>query len=337
MDYKDYYKILGVSPEADDKTIKRAYRDLAKKYHPDQNPNDKSAEAKFKEVSEAYQAVSDPAKRRKYDSLRQDYESWQRYGARDSFDWSAWGQPGAENYRAMSEEDLARFFGSAAFENDSSFGGFSDFFSMLFGFGNGNDKPRSRRNTVGEDFFGRRSAQPRDGYDLEGEIVISLEEAYNGGPRRVEVNGKVLEAQIPQGVADGARIRLTGQGEPGSNGGRTGDLLLKILIEEHPGLRREGNHLRTTVDIDFYTAVLGGEISVKGLGQSHADNRFSIKIPPRTQSGKTFRLKGKGMPVLNKKNQYGDLYVQAVIALPQDLSEAEVRKIRELAQRFDRA
>ncbi|MCL1853097.1 MAG: DnaJ domain-containing protein [Peptococcaceae bacterium] len=334
MDYKDYYQILGISPGADDKTIKKAYRELAKKYHPDQNPNDKTAEAKFKEISEAYQAVSDPSKRQKYDNLRRDYESWQRYGARDNFDWSAWGEPGSESYRSMTEEELARFFGSDTFGGSDSNGGFSDFFSMLFGFGN--ERGRSRRSSVGEDFFGRRSTQPKDGYDLEGEIAISMDEAYRGGGRRVEVNGKVLEAQIPRGVADGARIRLTGQGEAGSNGGRTGDLLLKISIADHSSLQRDGNHLRTTADIDFYTAVLGGEISVAGLGQDNEDSRLWIKIPPRTQNGKTFRLKGKGMPVLNKKNQFGDLYVQVAIALPSDLSEAEVRKLRDLAQEYKR-
>jgi curved DNA-binding protein len=342
MDYKDYYKILGVSPEADDKTIKKAYRELAKKYHPDQNQNDKSAEEKFKEISEAYQAVADPAKRQKYDTLRQDYEQWQRFGSHSSFDWSAWQTPGSSTYRRpMSEEDFSQFFDMSGMEDDVGFGGlggFSDFFSMLFGNGKGNSQ---RSEGAGGNGFFRRASQAAQankavkGKDLQGEFIITLEQAYRGETQRVRVNEKVLEAKIPRGVKHGSRIRLAGQGSQGSNGGRQGDLLLKVLIEDHAIFQRDGDHLRMTAEIDFYTAVLGGEFPITRLiGQNDSDSQILLKIPPQTQNGQVFRLKGKGMPLRSKASQYGDLYVKAEIVLPSDLKEDEIKGISTLAEEF---
>ena len=318
MDFKDYYQILGVSPEADNKEIKKVYKELAKKYHPDKNAGDKAAEEKFKEVSEAYHAIAEPANRKKYDDLRRNYQQWQKRGGSDAFDWSAWrAAPGSQAggfsgayTRKVNPEEFNQWFDTAGMGNEGS--GFSDFFSSIFGFG---------------DHF----VQRRDGRDLEGEIWISLEEAYHGGTRRVEVGGRVLEAKIPGGVRDGSRIRLAGQGEAGVSGGRKGDLLLKINIQPHHRFTRDGDNLSVSADVDFYTAALGGEVEIPGF-----DGPLMLKIPPKTQNGKTFRFKGKGMPILNKDGQKGNLLAKVTITLPQNMSEEEIKKIRDVAREFQR-
>jgi len=320
LDFKDYYSILGVSPEADSKEIKKVYQKLTKKYHPDLNPGNKEAEEKFKEISEAWQAISDPAKRKKYDDLRANYQQWQNRGGGSNFDWSAWQQnPGrtASNTRTMTPEEFAELFGSRRSTSGRGFGGgFSDFFSTIFGM---------EEDDESADGYYDPRRQPRGGRDLQGEISVTLEEAYHGAKKLISIGNRRIEASIPRGIRNGNKIRLSGQGEGGMNGGTRGDLLLTVNILPDSRLTREEDNLSGNLDIDFYTAVLGGEARVKTFAGD-----VILKIPPLTQTGRSFRLRGKGMPVLNHSGKFGDFYVKVSIVLPGDMSEKETETLREL-------
>ncbi len=327
MEYKDYYAVLGVDKNASQEEIKRAYRKLAQKYHPDKNPGDKKAEEKFKEINEAYEVLSDPEKRKKYDQLGQQWHQWQQMGYDpNSFDWSKWfagGAPGAGGQRVhveyVSPEDLEGMFGD--------FGGFSDFFNMIFG---GMGRRRSSGAGFGFGDFGfdtaRRQSRTRyaKGQDLEQEIEITLEEAYRGTSRRLrKPDGSTVEVKIPAGAKEGSRVKFKGLGGPGNP---PGDLYLKIHIHPHPNFKLEGSDLYTEVPVDVYTAVLGGEVSVPTL-----DGSVRLKIPPLTQNGKKFRLRGKGMPKGKGKGQ-GDLYAEVKVQLPTRLTPKEKALWEELAK-----
>ncbi|KLU67792.1 curved DNA-binding protein [Desulfosporosinus acididurans] len=321
MDFKNYYEILGVSPDADDKTIKKAYQKLAKKYHPDVNPGDKSAEGKFKEVSEAYQAISDPEKRRKYDELKQDYQQWQKRGGRGDFDWGRWqAHPGDGGYQThtMSPEEFAEMFGGSA-RSGGFYGsdGFSDFFSTLFGGG--------QSFGFGGSSTGVRS---RGGQDLDVDVQVTLEEAYHGTKRVIRTGEKQIEAKIPKGVRTGSKVRLAGQGSPGIAGGPAGNLYLNIKVSDDSRFSRDGDDLKIMLSVDFYKAILGGEVRVPTFG-----GEVLLKIPPLSQSGKKFRLKGKGMPKLEQPRQYGALLAELSIVLPDNLNPQELAALRELAQK----
>lgn len=326
MDFKDYYAILGVAPEADDKTIKKAYQKLAKQYHPDVNPGDKKAEEKFKEITEAYQAISDSEKRRKYDEIRLNYNQWQQRGGQGDFDWNRWqARPGESGTytRTMSPEEFAEMFGDSGlggFGSSYGNGGFSDFFSSIFGMG-GMDTPY-------QTFHRPSQNHTRAGQDYESEVSLTLEESYHGTTRVLATDGKRIEAKIPKGVRTGSKIRLAGQGAPGIAGGPQGDLYLKVTVEPHVSYTREGDNLTTEIAVDFYKAVLGGTVTVHTLG-----GEVLLKIPSRSQSGTKFRLKGKGMPKLEAPHQYGDLYAQLKIVLPESMSLSEVQAIRDLAEK----
>lgn len=329
MEFKDYYQVLGVSPEADNKTIKKAYQALAKKYHPDLNQGDKTSEEKFKEINEAYQAISDPDKRQKYDDLRANYQQWQSRGGRgDSFDWSAWQQsPGNNQHtRTMTPEEFAEMFGNQGFGGGRNAGGFSDFFSTIFGMGSGMGGNYGFDDS--DDYYSETPRGHHAGRDLEGEIAITLDEAYHGTKRLIDVGGRRIEAAVPKGIKNNNKIKLGGQGQAGPRGGK-GDLLLTINVLPHTLYTRDGDDLTGNLEIDFYTAVLGGEAKVKTLGGD-----IAIKIPPHTQNGRSFRLKGKGMPVLNKKDTFGDFYAKVTIVLPKDLSEKEIATLQQLS--YDR-
>lgn len=310
MDYRDYYQVLGVGKNADAKEIKRAYRRLAREFHPDVNPGDPGAQERFKEINEAYEVLGDPEKRAKYDKFGTSWQQYQRMGGDPSgFDWSRWtggGFPGGT--RVEFGGDLNDLFGGSA-------GGFSDFFNALFG-------DMGRRSGG----FGRRERGSRRSQDLEQPVQITLEEAFQGTRRLLEKNGRRLDVRIPRGVKTGARIRVAGEGGPGGAGMSSGDLYLKVTVAPHPVFTRDGDDLRCEVDLDLYTAILGGEIRVHTL-----DGHLTLKIPPETQSGGTFRLRGKGMPSLKKPEQRGDLYVKVRVQLPQKLNEREKRLFRELA------
>ncbi|GAB4433940.1 MAG: DnaJ C-terminal domain-containing protein [Chloroflexi bacterium OHK40] len=303
MEFKDYYTVLGVAPDADDQTIKKAYRTLARQYHPDVNPGDKQAEERFKEINEAYQALSDPERRRKYNELREQYQRWQQRGGAGEFNWGQWqATPGQQVYTYnVTPEDLEDLFGDAS--------PFSDFFGSIFG--------QTRREQV---------ARPRRGRDAELPVEISLEEAFHGTTRSIQIGERRIDAKIPPGARTGTRVRLAGQGSPGSAGGPAGDLYLVVRVAPHPLFERDGDDLTTVVPVDCYTAATGGEVPVPTL-----DGTVRLKIPPRTQADRIFRLKGKGMPHLERPSEHGNLFARVKLVLPEPLSDAEIAALRKLA------
>ncbi|MEW5868119.1 MAG: J domain-containing protein [Chloroflexota bacterium] len=318
MEYKDYYQTLGVNKSASKDEIKKAYRKLARQYHPDVNPDDKAAEEKFKEVNEAYEVLSDPDKREKYDRFGQQWQQYARGGGRpEDFDWSQWGSaPGGRTYtRTVTPEELQQILGrdfGGGF--GGGLGGFSDFFETLFG----NLGQRSGG-------FGKRE-RARRGQDNEQTVQISLEDAFKGTTVSLQwENGRRIEAKIPPGVDTGSRVRLSGQGESGSGGGQAGDLYLKIEVRPHPLFQRDKDDLKINLPVDLYTAVLGGKVSVSTL-----DRSVELSIPPETANGRVLRLRGLGMPNLRKPGQRGNLYVNVQVQLPQNLSDAERHLFQEL-------
>ncbi len=328
MEYKDYYQILGVPRTATEKEIKKAYRKLARQYHPDANPNDPNAEEKFKEINEAYEVLSDPEKRKKYDQFGAQWKNFTGAGGRPEDFWQQWQTgargraPGGATYRTVSPEELEEMFGGGG-------GGFSDFFEALFGMGG----RRSARTGDFEDIFGGMGgvhtaggrARPMRGRDIEHPVDITLEEAYHGTSRVLQMDGERIEVKIPRGVKTGSRVRVAGKGEPGRNGGKPGDLYLKIHVLPHARFQREGDNLRLKLPVDLYTLILGGEVQVPTL-----DRPVILNIPPETDNGKTFRLRGKGMPNLKHPDQRGDLYVEVSAKLPKNLTEQEKELFRQL-------
>ena len=309
MDFKDYYEILSVPPDAEKKVIKQTYRELAKKYHPDVNPGNKEAEEKFKTINEAYQVLSDAEKRKKYDELRAQYQRWQQTGGRQQdFDWQNWSaQPGqGVHVQYASPEDLEDLFGSAS--------PYSDFFNNIFG------QVRGRGRRTGT------APRPRRGRNVEYELDLTLEEAYHGTDRLLEIDGHRIQAIIPPGVRTGSRVRLSGQGEPGYNSGSAGDLYLIVHILPDETFEREGDDLHVEVPVDIFTAVAGGETRIPTL-----DKPLILKIPPRTNARRSFRLRGKGMPHLGDPKTHGDLFALVRLVLPEPLTDKEVNNIREMA------
>ena len=313
MEYRDYYKILGVDRNASEKEIKRAYRRLAREFHPDVNPDDKEAEEKFKEINEAHEVLSDPEKRAKYDQLGANYQQWQRMG-RDpgNFDWSQWTSGAPGGVRVEWSGDIGDLFGGGA-------GGFSDFFRSIFGGMGGVGQTGGPFQTAGQ-----RTAR---GQDMEAQVEVTLEEAFQGTTRLLEREGRQIRVKIPPGARTGSKIRVAGKGGPGYGGGPAGDLYLNVAVKPHPIFSREGSNLRCDVNVEFYTAVLGGEVQVPTL-----DGDVSLKIPAGTNSGKTFRLRGKGMPNPRKPKQRGNLLATIQIQVPQKLSARERELFDELAR-----
>ena len=320
VDYKDYYTILGVNENANQKEIRQAYRKLARQYHPDVNPGDKAAEEKFKDINEANEVLSDPEKRKKYDemrSYRQQYGQWP--GAAGMGDMGDFG--GAHyQYRTVTEEDLADLFGSQS--------PFSDFFNTYF-----------HSSSSDDDMLGgttrRRQQRAIRGEDVEAAIEISLAEAYKGVTRTFELTDadgttRRLEVKIPAGVQQGARIRIAGQGASGSAG--RGDLYLRVHIRPDPRFKRDGATLHTTVDVPLTTAMLGGEVPV----QTPDGRRLMLHIPAGTDSGKSLRLRGQGMPrTVGNTDQRGDLYAEVRVALPTRLNEEQRRLFEAFAQSLE--
>ena len=306
MEYKDYYKILGVSKTATEKEIKSAYRKLAQQFHPDKNPGNNKAEDKFKEINEAYEVLGDPQKRAKYDRLGASYAQWERAGRPGGgFDFSQWtGSPGGSR---TSYGDMKDLFGGA--------GGFSDFFDSLFGGSGGFGE------AVGRGQRGRMRAD-----DAEQPIEISLEEAYHGTERTLRKGERRLEIKIPPGARTGTKVRVAGEAGLPLAGQVAGDLYLVVTVRAHARFRREGDDLHVDLPVEVYTALLGGEARVPTL-----NGDVVLSIPPETQSGKTFRLSGKGMPRLRQPDEYGDLYAHTVIRIPTHLTDEERKLIAELA------
>ena len=308
MDYKDYYKVLGVDKNSTEKEMKSAFRRLAREHHPDVNPGDPQAEARFKEINEAYEVLSDPEKRAKYDRLGADWRHWQQAGGRSGdFNWSQWTtNPGGgrANVRYSTPEDLEDLFGSGSI--------FSDFFTSVFG-GLGGGTRRSGGFGGFEGF--EYQPRPQRGQDLEHEVEISLAEAYHGTTRLLSKDGRRLEVKIPPGAKAGTRVRMRGEGESGTASGQTGDLYLKVKVAADPRFERKGDRLYVAVPTDLYTAVLGGEAYVPTL-----TGDVKLKVPADSQNGRVFRLRGKGMPKLRKPSEYGDLYARLDVRLPTNLT-----------------
>jgi curved DNA-binding protein len=303
MEYKDYYQSLGVAKDADSDSIKRAYRKLAREHHPDLNPGDKKAEERFKEINEAYEVLSDPGKRQKYDQFGSQWQQFARSGGRpEEFNWQQWGgMPGGARTRTVTPEEFEQMFGQGLGGS-----GFSDFFEMLFGQMGG----QSRRSSGpgGQRPF---ASQTRSRLPIEQSIQITLEEAFQGSTRMLQwSDGRQIEAKIPRGVRTGSKVRLR---DPAA-----GEVMLKIEVLPHPQFQREGDNLRVNVPVDLYTAVLGGEISVPTL-----ERPLMLIIPPETANGRQFRLRGKGMPKLRHPDNRGDLVATVDVQLPANLSEQE--------------
>jgi curved DNA-binding protein len=314
VEYKDYYKILGVDKNATEQEIRSTFRKLARQYHPDVNPDDPQAEERFKEINEAHEVLSDPEKRAKYDQLGADWRRWQQAGGQPGdFRWEQWtaGPEGQRvHVRYSSPEDLEDLFGEGS--------PFSPFFTSIFG-GTGRGTSRSG----GFEYRPR----PRRGQDLEQEVEISLTEAYRGATRLINKNGRQLEVKIPPGAKTGTRVRIRGEGGSGVAGGEAGHLYLRVKVASDPRFERREDDLHTTVRVDLYTAILGGEVPVPTLS-----GEVKLKIPAGSQNGQTFRLRGKGMPKLNKPNEYGDLYARIEVRLPTDLTPEQREHFEALRQ-----
>jgi len=295
LEYKDYYQILGVPRDADEKAIRRAFRKLARQHHPDVNPDDPAAEARFKDVAEAYEVLGDAQKRATYDRFGHAWQGHQRTGGTPGgFDWGRWTE-GRPNVSHTTVQDLSDLFGEGGLE------GFSDFFEALFGRGAGAAPARERR-----------------GHDLRHPVRITLEEACHGAVRTVNKDGRRLEVSIPPGVATGSKVRVRGEGGHGAGGGPAGDLYLQVEVLPDARFERRGSDLHTTVEVPLTTAVLGGEVRVPSLA---GDVRLSV--PPETRNGRRFRLSGKGMPKLGAAEERGNLFVTVTVRLPTRLSDEE--------------
>lgn len=295
MAYIDYYAVLGVDKSASEDDIKKAYRKLARKYHPDLNPNDKEANRRFQQLNEANEVLSDPEKRKQYDAYG---ENWKHAEQFEKAQTQQQQQPGADQWTGQ---------GYGEFGEDQ----FSDFFESLFG-----------TRTSGR---GRGSVRFR-GQDYQAELRLSLQEAYHTHQHTLNVNGKNIRITVYAGIADGQVIRLKGYGGPGVNGGPAGDLFITFIITEDPRFKRFGNDLHMPVELDLYTAVLGGEITLDTLG-----GKVKLKVKPETQNGTKVRLREKGFPIYKKEGQFGDLIVSYTIRIPTGLSEKQKELFRELS------
>lgn len=301
MAFIDYYKVLGVDKNATEDDIKKAYRKLARKHHPDLNPNDKEAHKKFQEINEANEVLSDPEKRKKYDAYGENWQHADQFeNARQQKQYAGSNQ----NYGGAGSPFGEGFSGGEE-------GGFSDFFESLFGNRGGGN---------------RRQAAYR-GQDYNAELHLSLRQAYTTHQQTLNINGKQVRITVPAGIADGQVIKLKGHGAQGVNGGPAGDLYITFVIEEDVDFKRLNNELFKTVDLDLYTAVLGGEITVDTLG-----GQVKLKVKPETQNGTKTRLKGKGFPVYKKEGEFGDLIITYHVKIPTHLTDQQKEFFTQLSK-----
>lgn len=294
MAFIDYYNTLGIKKDASTDDIKKAYRKLARKYHPDLNPNDKEANTRFQQINEANEVLSDPDKRKKYDQYGEDWKHAEQF----------------EQAR-QSQQNTSR--GEQRFSGDDFSGSdFSEFFESFFG-----EKPPGSRG---------RQAQFR-GQDYSAELQISLHEAYQTHQHTLAVNGKNIRITVPAGIANGQVIKVKGQGRPGANGGPAGDIYITFVIAEDAEFKRLGDDLYKTVELDLYTAVLGGDVTIETLS-----GKVKLKVSPETQNGTKVRLKGKGFPVYKQDGKFGDLYVTYSVKIPTGLTDKQKELFKELSE-----
>lgn len=291
--YIDYYKILGIDKKATQEEIKKAFRKLARKYHPDLNPNDKDAKSKFQQINEANEVLSDPGKRKKYDQYGKDWEHAEQFET-------------AQQNQEQSSGSYRKEYSESQFAGD-----FSDFFESLFG---------------GTTRTGRSRQVKFRGEDFSAEIHLSLSDAYETHKQTLSVKGRNIRITIPAGIENGQTIKIAGHGGSGVNGGPNGDLYITFLIENNPKYKRLGDNLYTTAELDLYTAVLGGEITLDTLS-----GKVKLKVKPETQNGSKVKLKGKGFPVYKKEGQFGDLFVTYSIAIPRNLTKKQKELFTELS------
>lgn len=292
MEYVDYYKILELNKNASEDDIKKAYRKLARKYHPDLNPKDKEATKKFQQINEANEVLSDPEKRKKYDKYGKDWQHSEQF------------EQAQQQQRHSAQNRGQQFAGGFEEEN------FSDFFASMFGGGGGG---------------GRRQTKFR-GQDYESSLTLSLTDAYTTHQQTITVNGKNIRITIPAGIENGQKIKLKGHGGSGLNGGPNGDLYITFIITDHPLYKRLGDDIYMTADIDLYTALLGGETIINTIG-----GKLKLKVAPETQNGIKIRLKGKGFPVYKQEDRFGDLYITYRVKLPTNLTEKEKELFTQLS------
>ncbi len=303
MTYRDYYEELGVPSTASPEEIKKAYRTLAFKNHPDKTKGDKTAEEKFKVINDANEILSDPEKRKKYDQVSEDWKHYQESGAQaGGFDWSKYASPGAGQTHHTGSEEFNTMFG----EEDMG-----DLFGLLFGQHGRKGRGRRGRAIKGE--------------DLHAETTLSLEEAYHGSTRLIRLDGQTIKVTIRPGIVDQQALRMAGKGGPGLNGGPPGDLYLTVKIGLHAEFQRRGNDLYCDLPVELYTAVLGGKAPVKTL-----KGAVKVDIPKEAPNGSVLRLRGLGMPVYGKKNEFGNLFVKVVVQMPDHLSEQEIDLFKQL-------
>jgi curved DNA-binding protein len=294
MNFVDYYKLLGINKTATPKDIKNAYRKLARKYHPDLNPNDKDAKRNFQQINEANEVLSDPEKRKKYDQYGKDWQHSEQFEKQKQY------------------QQQSPYSGGTRYTGSQSEGDFSDFFESMFGGSTGTGRGRQVKYR-GEDFTA--------------ELQLELLDAYKTHKQTLTVNGKKIRITIPAGIENGQIIKIAGHGGKGINGGPDGDLYITFSISNHPNFKRAGNDLFTTVDLDIYRAVLGGEITIETL-----NGKVKLKVKPETQNGSKVKLKDKGFPVYKNEGQYGDLYVTYSIKIPTNLTEKQRKLFNQLAE-----
>src|SRR6185436_4096571 len=307
MEYKDYYKTLGVNKNTSAEEIKKAYRKLAVKYHPDKNAGNKQAEEKFKEINENNEVLGDPEKRKKYDTLGENWKSYERTGANpNDFDWSQFKQQQRRGSRTYETETEFDFGGS----------GFSDFFEQIFGGGFG------RRSGNGKSGGGRVAR----GADYRLDINITLEEAYSGTVRQFETDGEKLQIKLKQGSYDGQQLRIKGKGGRSGHNGQRGDIHAFVHVAAHPHFVRKGDDLYCDIPIELYPAILGGKAPIRTL-----KGLINVDIAKGTENGAVLRLKGLGMPKYDKPGMFGDLYAKVKIIMPKNLSAKEMELFKQLA------
>ena len=316
--YKDYYKILGVDKKASAEEIRKAFRKLAVKYHPDKNPNDKSAEDKFKEVSEANDVLSNPDKRKRYDEFGENWEYAEKSGANRQQQQQRQGRGGGQQYNFTADD----------FADDAHF---KDIFEKFFG---GNSGGNSGGNFSGGGGFGGGFGGQRfstnhteHGANYEAELQVLLADSFHGVKRVLDLETQQISITLKRGVRDGQKIRIPEKGGKGLNGGKNGDLFITIKLVRDPFIERNGDDLYMDVNVDFYTALLGGKVPIKTF---HGVKNINIK--EETDNGSTLRLKGLGMPRYENPNEFGDLYAKIMIRMPKKLTEEEKSLIKQLAE-----